>query len=63
MKNNLTARIERLEQHADPKPEIIIICLNDGESEEEARQRAITEYGVKSSFRAFVFCNEIDAAL
>ena len=63
MKNRLTARIERLEQHSDPKPEIIVICLIDGESEEAARARAIVECGVKPSFQGFIFCHEPDAAL
>lgn len=61
--SNLTARVERLEHQRDPDPGVIIVCLREGETEVAARERAIVECGVKSNYRRFIFCNELDAAL
>lgn len=63
MKGNLAARVERLEQRIDPKPDVILVYVADSDTEAQARERAIAECGVRPDYRGFIFCNAIDTAL
>lgn len=60
---SLAARIERLEQLAGATPSFIVVCRRFGESQSEARERAIKENGAGPAYQSVVFIDEVDAAL
>ena len=58
---NLKQRIEALETRLSPTPDMIVLLVYDGETNEEAYARAFPEGSVKP--KVVIYCTELDAKL